>query len=220
MLASAAAVFADDVRKWRDSEGNLHYSITGSEAQPRDDGERPILHGRTATAEETFSVESSLQRREIEKNLTAAGRTLAELRERLREAEAKTFGAFVPAVTGSSREAKASLEAQRDALLASHQFEQDKTDTLRRLRRRARDQLKAIVALWRDFEALDAKVIERYGKPPAWWRKRLDCGRCPTLAEAEQQLKRTPPAATSDPKAPEEDWSEEDDEEGWESAWE
>ena len=222
-LGCAGAVFADDVRKWRDTEGNLHYSITGSPADSPDHGEGPILQGRGASPEEAFSVESSLQRREIEEKLTAAGRALEDTRTRIQDTEKKEFGAWVPAVTRDPRAAQASLDAQRDALLASQQFEQEKSDTLRRLRRREREQLKAIVGLWRDFGVLDAKVIDHYGKPPIWWRKRLDCGLCPTLAETEQRLHRAPPTPTSDQKTAEEEFSEgsedEDDEEGWENAW-
>ena len=61
-LGCAAVVIADDVRKWRDGEGNLHYSVTGSPADSRDHEEGPILQGRGASPEEAFSVESSLQR--------------------------------------------------------------------------------------------------------------------------------------------------------------
>ena len=119
-----------------------------------------------ASPEEAFSVESSLQRREIEKKLTVAGRELEQTRTRIQDTEKKKFGAWVPAVTRDPRAAQASLDAQRDALLASQQFEQEKSDTLRRLRRREREHLKAIVGLWRDFGVLDAKVIDHYRKPP------------------------------------------------------
>jgi len=71
---------------------------------------------------------------------------------------------------------------------------------------------------------LDAKVIDHYSKPPIWWRQRLDCGGCPTLAEAEQRLHPAPPAPTSDQKTARGESSagseEDEDDEGWENAWE
>ena len=223
-LGCATVVIADDVRKWRDTGGNLHYSVTGSPEDSRDHEEGPILQGRGASPEEAFSVESSLQRREIEKKLTVAGRELEQTRTRIQDTEKKKFGAWVPAVTRDPRAAQASLDAQRDALLASQQFEQEKSDTLRRLRRREREHLKAIVGLWRDFGVLDAKVIDHYRKPPIWWRQRLDCGGCPTLAEAEQRLHPAPSAPTDDQKTARGKSSagseEDEDDEGWENAWE
>ena len=55
--------FADEVRKWRDAQGNLHYSVTGSPDAPSDAKDGPILEGRDATPEESFSVGASLRRR-------------------------------------------------------------------------------------------------------------------------------------------------------------
>src|SRR2546428_7410857 len=104
-LGCAAVVIADDVRKWRDTGGNLHYSVTGSPEDSRDHEEGPILQGRGASPEEAFSVESSLQRREIEKKLTVAGRELEQTRTRIQDTEKKKFGAWVPAVTPGPRAA-------------------------------------------------------------------------------------------------------------------
>jgi hypothetical protein len=218
-LATVTLASADEVRKWRDAEGNLHYSITGSPSGSSDDRDRPTLQGRAATPEEAFSVEASLHRREIEKKLTTASSALDEIRARIRDTEKKKFETWVPVVTDNPRAAQASLDAQRDALLAAQQFDQDKTDTLRRLRRREHEQLRAVSGLWNEFGALDGQVVARYGKPPGWWRKRLDCGHCPTLAEAEAELHRARPTPIagekSDKQAPDDD-----DEEGWEKAWE
>ena len=220
-LAGAARASADEVKKWTDAQGNLHYSITGSPSGAAEERERPVLHGREATADEAFSVASSLQRREIEKKLNAASRALEEVRARIHETEKKKFESWVPVVTNNSRAAQASLDAQRDALLAAQQFEQDKNDTLRRLHRREHEQLQALAALWNEFAALDAKVATYYGKPPDWWRKRLNCPRCPTAAEVDDQLhpaRREAAAEKSKGDQPAADEGDED--EGWEKAWE
>jgi len=185
----------------------------------------PILRGREASPEELYSVSVSLRRREIEKKLKEEARSLESIQTEVKARESSAFSAWVPEAVGNSRQAKASLDAQRDAYLAMNQFEQEKADELRKLRRRERAQLKAIVGVWKEFEALDAEVTGHYGTAPSWWRKHLDCKGCPTLAEAEQSLygqraTRTPGNA-KDPTAKDADEDdEEDDGEGWEKAWE
>src|SRR5262245_18203867 len=65
---------ADEIRKWRDAQGNLHYSVDGSGARAQSAAEQddvPILHGRDASPEELLSVQASLRRREIETKLKA-----------------------------------------------------------------------------------------------------------------------------------------------------
>ncbi len=213
---------ADEIRKWRDAAGNLHYSITGSSGGEKDSEEMPLLQGREATPEETFSVQASLKRSELEKKLTAAGRALEQIRADIVKTEGRQFGAWVPAVTDDPRSAQASLDRQRDVLLAASQAEQQKADDLRRLRRRQRDQLKELLGLWKEFDALDAQVTEHYGKAPEWWRKRLDCRGCPSAAEVADALH--PPRPTPSPGAEKEKEKpgasdEDDDEEGWENAW-
>ncbi len=226
VLGTPSRGAADEVRKWRDADGNLHYSVTGSGPGAAEDDEVPVLQGRDLSPEEAFSVRASLRRREIETRLKSAGHSLDETRAELKARESATFSAWVPNATASSRQAQASLDAQRDALLAMSQFDQEKADTLRRLRRREREQLKTIAGLWKEFNALDTEVTEHYGAAPDWWRKRLDCSSCPTLAEAERALhgeRATPtPAGAKDAAAKashdEDDWDDEDDEEGWEKA--
>jgi hypothetical protein len=218
-LLFGTSAFADEVRKWRDAEGNLHYSVTGSPQAPSDAKDHPILEGRDSTPEESFSVGASLRRREIERKLTQAGRDLDEIRARIQETEKKTFDVWVPAVTRDSRSAQASLDAQRDAFLAASQFQQEKADALRHLRRRERDQLKDAAALWKDFGALGDEVTQHYGTPPGWWRNRLDCGRCPTAAEVEQALHKPRETPTpNDGKKPAKRKNSDDDED-WEDAW-
>ena len=221
-LLDVARGAADEIRKWRDADGGMHYSITGSPGGERDSAAMPLLKGRDATPEETFSVQASLSRSDIERKLTAAGRALEETRTEIRKTEEKQFGAWVPAATGDPRSAQASLDRQRDAFLAASQVEQQKTDDLRRLRRRERDRLKEILGLWKEFDALDAKVIEHYGKAPEWWRKRLDCRGCPSAAEVADALH--PPRPTPSPPAEKDAKKpgaadEDDDDEGWENGW-
>jgi hypothetical protein len=228
VLGSTIGGAADEIRKWRDEQGKLHYSVTGSGAGAAADDDVPFLQGRDLTPEEAFSVRASLRRREIETRLKSAARALDETRADLKARETAVFSAWVPDVTGNSNQARASLDAQRDALLAMSQFDQEKADALRKLRRRERAQLKSIIGLWNEFNALDTEVTGHYGTAPEWWRKRLNCPSCPSLAEAERALhgeRPTPsPAGTKDATTggahDEDDWDDEDDEEGWESAWE
>jgi hypothetical protein len=220
-VLDVAPAGADEIRKWRDAAGTVHYSITGSPGGEQDSAAMPLLKGRDATPEETFSVQSSLNRTELEKKLTTAGRTLEQIRAEIAKTEARQFGAWVPAVTNDPSSAQASLDRQRDALLAASQAEQQKADDLRRLRRHERDQLKELLGLWKEFDALDAKVTEHYGKAPEWWRKRLDCRGCPSAAEVADALH--PPRPTPSPGADKEKEkpgaADEDDDEGWENAW-
>jgi hypothetical protein len=226
VLSATSRGFADEIRKWRDPQGNLHYSVTGSGSAPAaQDEELPILHGREASQNELFSVSVSLRRREIEKKLKAEAHSLESIQADVKAKESSVFSAWVPEAVGNSAQAKASLDAQRDAYLAMSQFEQEKTEELRKLRRRERAQLKEIVGTWKEFATLDAEVTAHYGAPPSWWRKRLDCKGCPTLAEAERSLSGERAAPTladgkgDTAKNPDED-DDEDDGEGWEKAWE
>jgi hypothetical protein len=186
----------------------------------------PVLKGREATPEETFSVQASLSRTDLEKKLTAAGRAPEKTRAEITETEQRQFGAWVPAVTNDPRSAQASLDRQRDALLAANQAEQQKTDDLRRLRRVERGQMKELLGLWKEFDALDAKVTEHYGKAPDWWRRRLDCRGCPSAAEVADALH--PPRPTPSPRAEkdaekpgssDDDEDEDEEEEEWDNAW-
>lgn len=215
VVVSAATSFADEIRKWRDAEGNLHYSVTGSPGAESDATDVPLLHGRDASPEEAFSVDSSLRRREIEQKLTALGRALEETRAEIRRTEDKTFDVWVSAVTRDPRSAQASLDAQRGAFLAASQFNEEKADSLRRLRRRERDQLKEIRDLWKKFGALDREVTQHYGKAPDWWRSRLDCRGCPTIAQVEEALSnpRPTPSPGAVEKAEKSGSADEDDEE-------
>ena len=213
-LLQAAAARGDEVRKWRDAEGNLHYSITGTPGSGGALDEGPIVSVREPTADEKFSIEASLRRRELERKLKAAGRELEDEQEELRGTQAKAFGAWVPALTLNPQRAQASLDAQRDAFLAAAQFDQEKMATLRRLKRRERKKLGEIVAMWKEFEALGAEVRSRYGKAPDWWRDRLDCKPCPSAEEAEKALHPPTPADDSHKLekagSDDEDWDDED----------
>ena len=208
---------ADEVHKWRDAEGNLHYSVTGTPDAPAAADDGPRLSSREASAAEKFSTTASLRRGEIERKLRAAGRELEAVREDLQSAEARTFNAWVPAVTANPRTAQASLEAQRDALLAAGQFEREKTDALRRLKHRERDRLKEIVGLWKERDALSAEVRSQYGALPPWWREQLDCQPCPSPEEAEKALRPvvpTPVAGEEETAGKEDDdWGDEESEE-------
>ena len=211
-VAVARTGEADTIRKWTDAAGRLHYSVDGAETSaPSSSEEPPILQGRTVGADEKFSIDASLRRKEIETKLAVAARDLDAIRANLSEISGRTFSAWVPTVDGKT--APAQVDAQRDAFLAASQFEEQKAETLRRSKRKERAKLREIVALWKEFEALDASVTARYGSSPDWWRKRLSCGDCPTLAEADLALhggKPTPKPESGEPADDDENWDDDD----------
>ncbi len=210
LLAVARAAPADEIRKWTDGEGRLHYSVegTGPSATPSAD-EPPILQGRTVGAEEKFSIEASLRRKDIESQLAAAARDLDGIHERIAANDARAVRAWAPSAT----EDPAAVTAQRDAFLAVSQLEEDKAEMRRRLKREERAKLKEIVTLWKEFDTLDTSVTARYGSSPPWWRRRLSCGHCPTLAEADVALHGTKPTPKPEESGTsgDDDWDEEED---------
>jgi hypothetical protein len=210
---------ADDIRKWTDAEGNVHYSVTGKENSGRPSDSVSVLRGRSPSDEENFSVRASLRRREIEKKLKVLGAALDHVHEEQAKAGAGRFSAWVPTADQNPEAARVSRDAQRDAFLASSQFEQEKAEELRRLRRQERQTLKDLAASWKDFAALESEIRSRYGEPPIWFLPRLACGTCPSAAQVEAALhpRRAEPVAESTPTgsapASEEDadWGEEDE---------
>lgn len=190
LLLAERATAADEIRKWRDAAGVTHYSVTGPASDsPGQSGKAQLMRGRQASAAETFSVTASLKRREIENKLAAAGDDLTKTRDAIRDTEARNLVVYSPPAPQNPAETQFALDAQRNAFLAARAFEHDKEDQLRRLRRHERQRLREIIGLWKQFAALDSEVMARSDVSPAWWRGRLDCGRCPTPAEAEEALK-------------------------------
>jgi hypothetical protein len=190
LLAVSSAGSADEIRKWRDPQGIIHYSVTGPKAgAPAASGKAQMIRGRDASAAERFSVTASLQRRTIESKLGAAGDDLTKARDAIREAETRQLVIYSPPPPQNPAQTQLVLDAQRNAFLAARAFENDQAEELRRLRRRERERLREIVGLWKDFAVLDAEVLKWNRVSPAWWRGRLDCGRCPTLVEAQAALK-------------------------------
>lgn len=59
-----------------------------------------------------------------------------------------------------------------------------KADMLNDLEAERRKRYAAIADAWAAFENLNAKVVERYGEEPDWWRSTIICGACPTREEA------------------------------------
>jgi hypothetical protein len=189
-LTLASAGFADEIRKWRDAEGIMHYSVTGSKVDPSgESGRAQLIRGREPSSAERLSVSASLERRAIETKLTAAGDDLTKTRDAIRETEGKRLVVYAPPAPQNPAQTQLVLDAQRNAFLAARLFEHDQDDQLRRLRRHERERLREIVGLWKDFATLDAEVMKQHRVSPAWWRTRLDCGRCPTLEKAQEALK-------------------------------
>lgn len=178
---------ADQIRKWRDANGKVHYSIVG-DAKSR----RPARDlGQPSSSEERFSVEASLRRKAIEQSLRKRAAELTEIRAALTETEHREIvvsSPGVPAKAVDPREVRALLDTQRNAFLTAKAFQEKKDRELRVLRRQQREKLVELGALWDDFEDLRAEIEEFYGGLPAWWRDRLDCRTCPAPDEIEQAL--------------------------------
>lgn len=198
LVATSSVVRSDEVRRWRDKEGNLHVTITGA---PK---ERPSgvdkIEDSTTDPEQRFSVETSLRRRELEKRLRTASAELAPVRERIREVKSKRLIVYSPPAPMDGENSQFALDAQRNAFLQVSAFEHERKDQLRKLRREERDLLVEIRQVWEEFDGLRAEVRSAYGNPPPWWRDHLDCPDCLTARDAKQALKR-PEGARSGSRA-------------------
>lgn len=189
VFALAIAADADEIRRWRDTEGRLHYEIVGDDQDPPpEDREMQYMAGPEMSEEEKFSVATSRKRRELERALKQATADLASVRAAIAETEAKRFIVYTPPAPSDRNEAQFVLDSQRNAFLAAREFDQQKADELRRLRGDERDLLLTVKEIWSDFTALREDVRSRYGKLPGWWRDRLDCSECLSAAQVDQEL--------------------------------
>ena len=188
LVVTSSVVCSDEVRRWRDKEGNLHVTITGAPE------ESPSGAGRTEDSttdpEQRFSVETSLRRRELEKRLRMASAELARVRERASEIKSKRLIVYSPPAPLDGENSQFALDAQRNAFLQVRAFEHERQDQLRKLRHDERDWLMEIRHVWKEFDGLRAEVRSAYGNPPSWWRDHLDCPGCLTAPDVEQALKR------------------------------
>lgn len=167
---------ADDVKMERDAGGGLHISITG-EKPPAAPDDQPAEQGDTA---ERVSVQLSLKRKDIERRLNAAAKRLQETREEIRATEAQRVTQI-----GSFSNSAAAQQTMAWML----QFEERKRLTLDALRLREREELRAVSALYAEWDDLRASVRQRYGEPPAWWSDTLSCPGCPSPEEIAQALR-------------------------------
>lgn len=212
------AAHADDIRKWTDAQGNVHYSVTGKVKPGSSSARVPVLRGRAPNEEETFSIRASLRRREIETSLQKLGVVLDRVRAEQQRTRASRFSARIPSAVRDPDDVRAVHDAQRDLFLASSQFEQEKAETLRKLRRQERQTLEDLAGRWKEFAALESEIRARYGETPIWFRPRLACGTCLSAEQvaAALQPKKVEPTgqAESDAaaaSAEDEDWGEEDE---------
>ncbi|MGH7820647.1 MAG: hypothetical protein ACREQ9_12815 [Candidatus Binatia bacterium] len=199
-LLAVSAARADEIHRWRDEKGKLHVEIrgTGEPVDPDAEG-HPLLGTTELSEDEKFSIETSRHRREIERELTAFGRELREIQEKIAEIDSKRFLAYAPALGEDVKNPQFVLDAQRNAFLAAEKFRREKAESLRKLRRDERDRLRAIRDGWKRLDALRTDVRNRYGSFPPWWRDRLDCDGCPSAADVERALARKAPKDASPP---------------------
>jgi len=191
----APALAADQMRRWRDADGQLHLSIEGA-GGPAGAADRRAAE---PSPQQRLSTRASLRRRELERALAKAGAELAAIRDELREVDDKKMVVTAPSAPSDPAAMQLVLDAQRDAFLRAHAFAEERQDQLRKLRRRERDKLKEIFADWESFGRLRDEVKQGYGgRLPAWWRDHLDCGECPSAAEAKAALHKPKKAAAAE----------------------
>ena len=180
---------ADEIRRWRDADGQIHVEIVGSgDPVDPDAAGMPLLSTTELSPDEKFSIATSGRRREIEKSLKAASADLAGIEADIEKTEREQFVVYTPPTARSPAEAQFLLDAQRNAFLAAQRFRQDREDRLRKLRRERRRRLAEITDLWERFDELREEVQERYGEKPGWWRDQLGCEGCLTAAAAAAAL--------------------------------
>jgi hypothetical protein len=135
-------------------------------------GDTAVAPGGAST--DDFSVRASRARTELERALNRDAASLEEIRKRIEDVQR--------------------IEPQGDPNYVVTQ--QDIVDAKRRaaaqgeLRDAERRTLVDIAELWRAFDELDAKVVERYGgKAPDWWRRALSCPKCPSKNEVQNAVR-------------------------------
>src|SRR5262249_32680655 len=126
--------------------------------------ETPNLDGAAPapgdTSRDSFSVQASRARTEIERALNKDAASLEEVRRRVEDVQRMEL-------QGDSNY----VVTQQDIADA-----RSRAAALRELRDAERKTLIDIADLWRAFDELDAKVVEHYGgKEPDWWRRTLRC---------------------------------------------
>lgn len=173
-----ASVPAQTIQKWRTPDGRLFFGDrpppgstkvgeVGKDSRPPE----PVL------SEQAFTAKATQSRYEIERGLKQQSDRLWEIQRQLDRVEALEPTDDPDYVV--SQRSEADLAA----------FRAKKAETLRELEAAKRRSCAAIVDLWKQFDALNEKIAQRYGGQwPAWWQRTLDCPTCPSRDEAERAL--------------------------------
>lgn len=202
LCSHPGAALADEVRSWRDSDGQLHVEIVGDGERVDPDAEGlPMISTSDLSADEKLSIRASHERRRIRRGLEKAARLLEEVRseaETLRQQELVTWS---PGAADGIEDPRRMMEAQQNAFLAAERFRRHKEERLAELAAAERKNLRTMRRLWDDFEKIRTEVRDRFGSSPEWWRDEIDCGACLSAAEVERALR--PPDEDED--APEEE---------------
>src|SRR5262245_23680567 len=160
LLALAAPAWADEIERWTDAAGNVHYRNTpGPQTGDDSDATAPAaVHGDAAAGTDSdadvYSTSASLRRNALERDLRATERkirdidaklaSLARARGQHAKGSAATGGVGTLAVDVRSEEEKA-LETEREQL-AQHATE-----------------------VKNDAARLRQEVTAHLGATPAWW---------------------------------------------------
>jgi len=159
-LALDAPVWADDIYRWTDAAGGVHYvnaphrqATDGDAVAPGKEAAftAPADAGPDAAA---FSADVSLRRNALERDLRTTERRLRELDTRLATlARARARSAANTASTGGVRAPGADLRSEEEKTLA---------DEREQLAQHALE-VKGVAVKLRD------EVTARLGETPAWW---------------------------------------------------
>jgi hypothetical protein len=160
LLALAVPAWGDEIERWTDAAGNVHYRNapgprTGDDADtPAAPAEHAGAPGDTDSDADAYSTSASLRRNALERDLRATEKrireidaklaSLARVRGQHAQGSAATGGGGTRAIDVRSEEEKA-LEAEREQL-AQHAVE-----------------------VRNDGARLRQEVTARFGATPAWW---------------------------------------------------
>jgi len=160
-MALAVPAGADDIYRWTDAAGGVHYANAPVAHQGTDrDAVAPreatsyTAPGEAAPTDSNFSADVSLRRNALERDLRATERRLRELDTRIATlARARARNANGSAATGGLRAPGADLPSEEEKTLAEE-----------------REQLaQHAIEVKGEAVKLRDEVTARLGEVPAWW---------------------------------------------------
>lgn len=190
-LLTSLPISAQGIQKWKTPDGGLYFgdrppagSVKIGQYQEESSGTLPTqLEPNTDTSseaikkDEVFSARCSNRRRDIEKRLREAAGELQRIRKEI--ADWKATG------VGGSRDRLPSASFIADVA----NFQDEKRQTIEDLQKQEKEKLFDLKRAWEDLGDLRAEVSQKYGELPVWWRDKISCESCPSLAEVTKALR-------------------------------